>query len=143
MKVKKYTPDCFFAVYGIEKESFSDFWSEKAMKEELKAKQAHYYVAEENGEILGYIGFWLIYDEAEIMKVAVKTNVRKNGVGNALLKAAMDEASFMGAKKMLLEVRKSNAPARRLYEKNGFISYHTRERYYEGTEDAVLYKKNL
>ncbi len=143
MRVKKYTPDYFFEIYEIEKESFSDFWSEKAMKEELSAKQANYYVALENDEVQGYIGFWCIYDEAEIMKVAVKKSSREKGIGNALIKAAIDEASAMGAKKILLEVRESNAPARRLYEKNGFMSYNIREKYYEGKENAVLYKKNL
>ncbi len=143
MKVRKYTTADFSELYEIEKEAFSDFWSEKAMEEELSSKQAHYYVAEEDGEILGYIGFWTVFDEAEIMKVAVRKTARKNGVGNALIKASFDEAREMGAKKMLLEVRESNLPARRLYEKNGFISYNIREKYYEGKENAILYKKNL
>ena len=143
MKVKKYENKHFSDLYEIEKEAFSDFWSEKGMKDELSLKQANYYVAEENGDIIGFAGFWLIIDEAEIMKIAVRKSERGKGVGNALLLAIIEDAAMMGAKTILLEVREGNAPARKLYEKHGFISYATREKYYEGKENAVLYKKNL
>lgn len=143
MKVKSYTKNYFDALYEIEKEAFSDFWSEKGMKEELALSQAHYYVAEEDGEILGFAGYWLIIDEAEIMKVAVKKQHRGKGIGDALIKAMIEDSVSLGAKKILLEVREGNTPARKLYEKHGFISYATRERYYQGGENAVLYKKNL
>ena len=143
MKVKKYESKYFSSLYEIEKEAFSDFWSEKGMKEELSLKQANYYVAEDDGEIIGFAGFWLIIDEAEIMKVAVRKSERGKGVGNALLIAIIEDAAMMGAKTIILEVREGNSPARKLYEKHGFISYATREKYYEGKENAVLYKKNL
>ncbi len=143
MKVKKYESKYFSSLYEIEKEAFSDFWSEKGMKEELSLKQANYYVAEDDGEIIGFAGFWLIIDEAEIMKVAVRKSERGKGVGNALLIAIIEDAAMMGAKTILLEVREGNTPARKLYEKHGFISYAIREKYYEGKENAVLYKKNL
>ena len=143
MKVKKYESKYFSSLYEIEKEAFSDFWSEKGMKDELSLKQANYYVAEDGGEIIGFAGFWLIIDEAEIMKVAVRKSERGKGVGNALLLAIIEDAAMMGAKTILLEVREGNTPARKLYEKHGFISYATREKYYEGKENAVLYKKNL
>ena len=143
MRVKKYESKYFSGLYEIEKEAFSDFWSEKGMKEELSLNQAHYYLAEDDGEIVGFAGFWLIVDEAEIMKIAVKKSERGKGIGNALLLALTEEAESMGAKKILLEVREGNAPARRLYEKHGFVSYAVREKYYEGKENAVLYKKNL
>ena len=143
MKVLKYKKEHFDALYEIEKEAFSDFWSEKGMKDEVSLKQAHYYVAEDEGEILGYAGFWLIIDEAEIMKIAVKKSERGKGIGNALLLAMEEDAKDLGAVKILLEVREGNTPARKLYEKHGFISYAVREKYYEGKENAVLYKKNL
>ena len=143
MKVKKYESKYFSSLYEIEKEAFSDFWSEKGMKEELSLKQANYYVAEDDGGIIGFAGFWLIIDEAEIMKVAVRKSERGKGVGNALLIAIIEDAAMMGAKTILLEVREGNTPARKLYEKHGFISYAIREKYYEGKENAVLYKKNL
>ena len=143
MKVKKYESKYFSSLYEIEKEAFSDFWSEKGMKDELSLKQANYYVAEDGGEIIGFAGFWLIIDEAEIMKVAVRKSERGKGVGNALLLAIIEDAAMMGAKTILLEVREGNTPARKLYEKHGFISYATREKYYEGKENAILYKKNL
>ena len=143
MKVKKYENKYFSSLYEIEKEAFSDFWSEKGMREEVSLSQAHYYIAEENGEILGYAGFWLIIDEAEIMKIAVKKSERGKGIGNSLLIAMTEDAAMMGAKTILLEVREGNTPARLLYEKHGFFSYTIREKYYEGKENAVLYKKNL
>lgn len=141
--MRNYKEKDFSALYEIEKNSFSDFWSEKGMKEDLAFSKSHYFVAEENGEIIGFGGFILPFDEAEILKIAVKKEWRNKGVGKMLLTAMLSDAKMLGADKMFLEVRKSNESARALYEKNGFFSYSVREKYYEGIEDAVLYKKIL
>lgn len=113
------------------------------MEKELSAAQAHYFVACEGGALLGYAGFWMVADEAEIMKIAVDVPYRRQGIGGALLTAMLDEAQKGGAAQIFLEVREGNRPARRLYEKKRFYSYAQRERYYSDGESAVLYKRKL
>lgn len=143
MQVLKYTDEDFDALYSIEKKCFPDYWSEEGMKNELSQPKAYYCVAKVGDFTVGYAGFWLIADEAEIMKVAVDPQYRKKGIGNLLLNWILEEAGKMGAKSVFLEVRCSNKPARRLYEANGFEIYGTRKGYYSGNEYAVLYRRNL
>ena len=113
------------------------------MEKELSNFKAHYFVAEENGVVLGYAGFWLVVDEAELMKIAVDVPYRRRGLAGALLVAVLDEARQQGAACLLLEVRETNEAARALYEKYGFHAYSIRKQYYSDGENAVLYKRKL
>lgn len=143
MRVRSYTVQDFEALCKIERSSFSDAWSERMMEDDVSSPTARYAVAEDGGELIGYIGCRLICDEAEIMKIAVIPSRRREGIGEALLSYAVAEAKDGGAACLLLEVREHNEAARRLYEKNGFIVYHRRNAYYSDGEDAVLYRKTL
>lgn len=143
MRVRPYKKHDFDALYAIEKRVFPDAWSQNGMENELSSAKAQYFVAEEDGNIVGYAGFWQVLDEAEIMKIAVDTSFRRRGIGGALLTAMLDEARKSGAAYIFLEVREGNRSARRLYEKHRFYSYAVREKYYSDGENAVLYKRKL
>ncbi|MDP4133925.1 MAG: ribosomal protein S18-alanine N-acetyltransferase [Bacillota bacterium] len=143
MKVRKYMAKDFSCLYEIEKSSFSDCWSSEGMKDELSQSYANYFVAEEDNKIIGFGGFYFFIDESEIVRIAVHKDNRGRGCGRAILIAMVDEAKSLGAKNIFLEVRESNVVARKLYESMGFISYNIREKYYEGIEDAVLYRRKL
>jgi ribosomal-protein-alanine N-acetyltransferase len=96
-------------------------------------------VAENEGEIIGYGGMWLILDEAHITNVAVRVSSRGNGVGEKLVHFLIDEASKSGARSMTLEVREGNIAARSLYEKMGFFVEGIRPKYYQDNkEDALI-----
>lgn len=89
--------------------------------------------------ILGFIGVWLMVDEAHIVTIAVRDECRRQGVGERLLLAAIDLAWEMEQFVLTLEVRASNVEAQAMYEKYAFGRVGLRKRYYtDNNEDAVL-----
>ena len=81
--------------------------------------------------------------EAELLRLAVDPNLRRGGHGRALLRHSEARLAAMGIQTLLLEVRVSNAPARRLYEAEGWGRQGLRRAYYRDGEDAALYRKEL
>ncbi len=89
--------------------------------------------------VVGYAGVWLMVDEAHITTVAVRRAFRGHGLGKILMLAMMDLARDLGAHKVTLEVRKSNAIAIKMYEELGFRQNGVRRRYYtDNGEDALI-----
>jgi ribosomal-protein-alanine N-acetyltransferase len=132
------------AVMAIDRLSFPLPWSKSMYRFELKENHsARLFVAARQSasgrQLVGYVGFWFIIDEAHISTLAVHPDVRKRGIGAELLKAAMRRAIALGAETVTLEVRASNKAAIRLYEKFGFEVVGRRRRYYrDNNEDALL-----
>ncbi len=134
------TVDDLAAVQEIERESFSTPWPPHAYRSELETnRMAHYIVARHGDRIVGFAGVWLMVDEAHITTFAVRKAWRRQGVGERLLLALLALAVARGAREATLEVRPSNHPARRLYEKYGFAVVGLRPRYYsDDNEDALI-----
>jgi len=89
--------------------------------------------------ILGFIGIWMMADEAHIINIAVSEKSKRQGIGECLLISAIDLAFKLRASLMTLEVRASNLNATKLYRKYGFIEVGIRKGYYtDNKEDAVL-----
>lgn len=91
-----------------------------------------------DGPILAYGGFWLLVDEAHIATIATRPEWRGCGLALYLMLALLDAAAARGARTSTLEVRASNWPARRLYEKLGYAVMGRRRRYYRDGEDGVI-----
>jgi len=126
-------------VMEIEKESFSVPWSRNAYESELlKNSLSVYIVAQAEGQIVGYGGMWLILDEAHITNVAVEKSLRGNGIGEKIVEFLVEEASRSGINSLTLEVRENNEPARRLYEKMGFLVEGIRPGYYQDNKEDGL-----
>jgi ribosomal-protein-alanine acetyltransferase len=100
-------------------------------------------VFEENQMIIGYIDWWITYEQAQLANIAVCPTNRKQGVGQQLLNKALQKAIEEECENMTLEVRVSNERAIQFYEKNGFITVNTRKNYYEDGENAYLMIKPL
>ncbi len=125
----------------LERQCFSQPWSENALREELDNQNSHFLVAVADG-FAGYIGVQEICGEAYITNVAVFENYRKIGVGRMLLRAACDGAKGRGCEFITLEVRQSNVPAITLYESEGFEPAGVRKNFYSNpTENGVIYTK--
>lgn len=89
--------------------------------------------------VVGYLGLWLMFDEAHVTTVAVDENHRRHGLGELLLIAAIDLASQLGLQVLTLEVRASNEGAQDLYRKLGFRQVGIRRGYYtDSREDAII-----
>ncbi len=96
--------------------------------------------ADENG-VAGFLIAMCGVDEWEIENVVVVSRRRQGGIGTALVRHLLDLARQAGIPVVLLEVRESNLPARRLYEKAGFSEIGRRPGYYDNPpEDALLLK---
>lgn len=127
-------------IIDIEKECFAVPWTKEAFQNELMYNQfAHYFVMLWQGEIIGYGGLWTIVDEAHVTNIGLREAYRGRKLGQRLLSELMTFASLRGMKRMTLEVRVSNIPAQRLYEKFGFKVEGVRRGYYsDNGEDALI-----
>ena len=124
-------------VHEIECACFRSPWSKNALLGELRNDVAHYLVMELGGELIGYGGMWVLFEEAHVTNVAILPDYRGQGRGRRLMLAMMRHALKRGAEKMTLEVRESNTVAQRLYagldfEQNGF-----RAGYYSDTGEGA------
>jgi len=128
------------AVHAIERASFDSPWPADAYRSELETNRlAQYLVVRAADEIAGFGGMWLMVDEAHIITFAIHPLWRRQHIGDRLLLAMVDIAIDGGAHEATLEVRLSNLPARRLYEKFGFRPVGLRARYYsDNGEDALI-----
>jgi ribosomal-protein-alanine N-acetyltransferase len=128
------------AVQLVENASFPIPWPANAFRHELtQNKNAHYLVAKEGDHIVGYAGLWLSLDEAHITTFAVLPEYRRRKIGERMLLSIFERAERLGAEWLTLEVRASNLPAQRLYEKYGFRPAGIRRRYYsDNNEDAII-----
>ena len=128
------------AVQAIELASFSAPWPPNAYLTELQTNRlAHYMVIRIGTEVVGYAGLWLMVDEAHVTTFAIHPDWRRRHLGDRLLLALLDIALDRRAAEATLEVRLSNLPARRLYEKFGFRPVGIRPRYYtDNREDALI-----
>ncbi len=89
--------------------------------------------------IVGFVGFWVVADEAHITNIAVRISHRNQGLGELLLISLIDLAVKLNARLMTLEVRVSNTTAQSLYAKYGFVKVGLRRGYYtDNKEDALL-----
>lgn len=144
MIIRKMTLQDAPAVADLEKLCFSDPWSEKSIASEVNNPLSYWLVAEENGEIAGYVGSQSVLDAADMMNLAVNPDYRRKGIGKALIDALTQHLMENNVIALLLEVRVSNLPAIALYEKLGFVQVGRRPKYYHNPrEDALILRKEL
>ena len=124
----------------LEKECFSEPWSETSLKDELTNETARFYVIRDNENLLGYIGSNNICNEVYITNVAVSEFCRGKGYGKTLVNHLIKQSELEKAFFITLEVRESNENAISLYEKCGFKLIGKRKNFYsKPTEDALIY----
>lgn len=146
MIVREMTWDDLDQVMIIENENFSVPWTEAGFFTYLMRSDALFLVAEEEDEeeIAGYCGIIMAADEGDITNVSVKEELQGQGIGTMMVKELETRVKALGIQKIFLEVRKSNAPAIALYEKQGFKHMGVRKNYYsDPVEDAITMCRNL
>ncbi len=131
-------------VQCIEALSLGNPWSVRLFQEELQISGSRLWVAELDGQIQGFASFRICAPECELLRLAVAPSARRAGIGRDLLDQACRCLFDEGCTTCFLEVRQSNAAARSLYERAGFIHDGCRARYYNNpVEDAMLYSLNM
>jgi ribosomal-protein-alanine N-acetyltransferase len=105
---------------------------------ELRRSFAKLWVARQSGKIRGFLLAWDVADEVHLLDLVVDAEHRRQGIARALMSVLLEHVRSRRAGSILLEVRKSNDAARKLYESTGFTVAGERARYYADGEDAVL-----
>ena len=128
----------------LERETFSLPWDEASIRAELDNPLSLWLVAAEGETVLGYVGSQTCFDDTDILNVAVLSDCRRRGIAEALMRELERLLPLRGAERITLEVRASNDPAIRLYEKLGYARVGLRKGYYEKPrEDAVIMQRDL
>ncbi|MDO5399844.1 MAG: ribosomal protein S18-alanine N-acetyltransferase [Eubacteriales bacterium] len=129
-------------VAELEKLCFSTPWSQQSVASELDNPLSLWLVALENGQVAGYIGSQTVMGETDMMNVAVHPDHRRRGIAEGLICALEERLKEQGSRCLTLEVRASNLPARRLYEKLDFQVIGNRRNYYRNPkEDGLILRK--
>lgn len=121
---------------------YGGHWAEQGYRDELTRSNSVVLGIFDHNSLIGFGILWCVAEEGHIISLAVDLEYRRQGIGQSLvetlLKAALDRQCAWAT----LEVRESNLPARRLYEKLGFILLGERKHYYHDTnENALIYWK--
>lgn len=139
--LEKMTPLDMASVMEIEMESNIEPWSSRCFLEEIGRNYSYVVVARDGYRppaAVGYICYWLIVDEVQILNVAVHRDYQHKGIGRKLLSHALDTGIEHDARVAVLEVRQSNTSAHGLYGRLGFRTIGVRPNYYGGISESAL-----
>lgn len=144
IKIVPMRRDHIAQVAELERTCFPDPWPEEVLHHELENPLSLWLVALQGQAVAGYIGSQSVLDDADMMNLAVRPQLRRLGIGSRLTIALAKTLQEKGVKNLCLEVRVSNAPAIGLYQSLGFVQVGRRPRYYfHPKEDALILKKRL
>jgi ribosomal-protein-alanine N-acetyltransferase len=128
-------------VLAIEAASFNNPTTREWYEGELKRPEVCfiYVLRTKDQPVAGFCAFWRVAEQIHINNLAIRPELRGQGLGSRLLQAVIAEAARLGASYATLEVRRSNLPAIRLYERAGFSQAGVRPNYYsKPIEDALV-----
>ena len=128
-------------VYELSEECFAIPWTLDSINNELNNPLAKYVIAQDlsTGEVVGFVGVWIIAGEGDITNIAVTPKYRKHGIASNLLIKLFEVCKTFNCGDITLEVRASNIPAQNLYKKFNFKEEGMRKGYYsDNGEDAII-----
>ena len=144
IKISKMTISDLNEISDILFSDFDDFWNANIFKTELLNPNSKYIVAKVNNKIVGFAGIWKAVDDVHITNIVTAKKLRRQNIGSILLSNLIEMARLeKGITSITLEVNSTNIPAQKLYEKFCFKKVGIRKKYYNNTDDAVIYTKNL
>lgn len=124
------------AIVALESRAFPDPWTRQQFIEELTNPRSTIQLIQLDGLVRGYLCYWSVVDEVQILNVAVDPVVRRRGLARQLLGRVLSDTPT--ARLLMLEVRRSNVAAIGLYESAGFRPVTVRRAYYPDGEDAII-----
>ena len=114
-------------------------WSQSAYETLGLATEMKAWVAEQQNGVAGFLVARVVANELEILNLAIELCFRRRGIGSALVGEVLSWGARNGAERVFLEVRASNAFARKFYEAHGFTAAGLRPKYYsDPIEDALI-----
>jgi ribosomal-protein-alanine N-acetyltransferase len=146
VEIRPLGEDDLVEVVALEQEVYPLPWSRACFRNELSRPYSHLHGLRDTGSglLIGYICFWILYNEMHVLNLAVKPACRGQGLGRLLLDHALDEARRQEVSLVSLEVRVSNDVAINLYRSLGFRRVGVRPNYYSPErEDALLMQLDM
>ena len=146
IQILELTNEDIDAILPLENELYHKPWLKKDYEYELNENPFAYYlkmIDKDSNEIMGYIGFWVKFEQAEITKVSIAKKYQGYKLSKLLMADAERRIKLAECENITLEVRVSNKVAINLYKSCGFNVVATRKRYYENGEDAYLMLKEF
>ena len=146
IQILELTNEDIDAILPLENELYHKPWLKKDYEYELNENPFAYYlkmIDKDSNEIMGYIGFWIKFEYAEITKLSIAKKYQGYKLSKLLMNDAERRIRLAECVNITLEVRVSNTVAINLYKSCGFENAATRKRYYENGEDAYLMLKEI
>ena len=141
---RKGTKEDIKQIAELEASTFLDAWTENGVRETFEQTQAFITVAEVEDRFSGYCIIYYVMDEAEIARIAISEDMRRQGIGQGLLDYTSGCCRERQIERLLLDVRESNEGAIAFYEKYGFQTDGIRKNFYDmPKENAILMSKLL
>ena len=132
------------AVAELESEIYGQPWPPRVFFDELAMENRRYLVAtDHNGFLLGYCGLLIVEEDAHVTTIAVAPRSRGHQLGTRLMLEMVDAALDAGTRHLTLEVRVSNEPAQKLYERFGFDPVGRRKNYYKDEDALVMWATDI
>lgn len=130
-------------VVELEEKYLLESLGEKLLASELSERNngVSFYVIENDDVVIGYIGRYYFFQEAEVLNFIVDESYQRQGYGQKLFDKMVED--MKDVKKITLEVRASNIKGINFYTKNGFKQVGVRKKYYKNGEDALLLLKEF
>lgn len=126
-------------IMELEQLCFSDPWTKESFEFELSGNPySNCIVLEEEGRVIGFAIFWITFETAQLINIAVDPARRHEHLGQTLLEYVIEACMAQACEVLSLDVRVSNTPAKGLYEKKGFVPLHVSKGYYADGEDAIV-----
>ena len=137
--IVKFAPHHAKGAAEVEKQSFSQPWSEQSLLSQAERDDSEMFIALCGDEVVGWAGMEHQFGEGSVLNIAVLPTHRRMGLGEALTSALIDSSRSLKCDWLMLEVRPSNTAAVSLYKKLGFAEIGRRPNFYAfPREDALL-----
>lgn len=143
LKIVKMAAAHIDEIHEISLISFPVSWSKQDLLREVYNEKALNLVSMSGDKVVAYVNIWYVYDEADIINIAVREDARGQGVARQLLSESLRLLKDRNVREVYLEVRVSNMAAQRLYRSFGFKVEGIRRKYYANGEDAYNMHLNL
>lgn len=130
-------------IVNLEMKIFNETLGKEMFLNELNNPSIWFYVMENDGCIIGYIGGYFFFEDGEILNFLIDEKFQHQGYGHLLFNYVMEKAKKHGFKRVTLEVRPTNIKGQNFYKKHNFKQISIRKHYYANDEDALVMMKEL
>ena len=139
VKISIMSPDNLKEIKDLLSSEFDEFWDYTTLKEELSSPFSKYIIARtQDDTIAGFAGIKIVLDEADLMNIVTRKNMRHLGIASSMLDCLISMCKEDNIRLLNLEVNAKNTIAINLYKKYNFKEVGLRKKYYDNTYDAIL-----